>query len=48
MKVGTFHIASDKGIAFYYFRETEKAKSALPELKKFFHGYAEMFDCRIT
>ena len=48
MQVDTFHIAPDMGMAVYYFRETEQAKSALPELKKFFHGYAEMFDCRIT
>ena len=48
MKVDTFHIAPDMGIAVYCFRETEQAKSALPELKKFFHKHAEMFDCRIT
>jgi hypothetical protein len=47
-KVDTFHIAPDMGMAVYYFKETEQAKSALPELKKFFHGYAEMFDCKIT
>ena len=47
-KVDTFHIAPDMGMAVYYFKETEQAKFALPELKKFFHGYAEMFDCKIT
>ena len=47
-KVDTFHIAPDMGMAVYYFKETEQAKSALPELKKFFHGYAEMFECKIN
>ena len=48
IKVDTFHIAPDMGMAVYYFEDAEQAKAALPELKKFFQGYSEMFDCKIT
>ena len=45
-KVDTFHIAPDRGMAVYYFGTTDQAKTALPDLQKFFQGYAEMFDCQ--
>ena len=48
IKVDTFHIAPDQGMAVFFLQETEQAKSALPELRKFFQGYSEMFDCKIT
>ena len=47
-KVDTFHIAPDRGMAVYYFGTTDQAKTARPDLQKFFQGYGEMFDCRIT
>ena len=48
IKVDTFHIAPDLGMAVFFLKEAEDAKSALPELRKFFQGYSEMFDCKIT
>ena len=47
-KVDTFHIAPDLGMAVFFFQEAEQAKTTLPELRKFFQGYSEMFDCKIT
>ena len=47
-KVDAFHIAPDLGMAVFFFQEAEQAKSTLPELRKFFQGYSEMFDCKIT
>ena len=44
----TFHIAPDLGMAVFFFQEAEQAKNTLPELRKFFQGYSEMFDCKIT
>ena len=47
-KVDTFHISPDRGMAIYYLKTTEQAKAALPMLEKFFVGYSEMFNCKIT
>ena len=48
IKVDTFHIAPDLGMAVFFLQEAEQAKSALSELRKLFQGYSEMFDCKIT
>ena len=48
IKVDTFHIAPDLGMAVFFLQKAEQAKSALSELRKFFQGYSEMFDCKIT
>ena len=32
IKVDTFHIAPDRGMAIYYFRKTEHDRTALPQL----------------
>ena len=48
IKVDTFHIAPDLGMAVFFFQEPEQAKATLPELRNFFQGYSEMFDCKIT
>ena len=48
IKVDTFHIAPDKGMAIYFFKSSEQAKQSLPGLKEFFARYADMFECRIT
>ena len=48
IKVDTFHIAPDRGMAIYYLKTSEQAKAILPELEKFFSGYSKMFDCKIT
>ena len=42
------HIAPDLGMAVFFLREAEQAKFALSDLRKFFQGYSEMFDCKIT
>ena len=47
-KVDTFHISPDRGMAVYYVKNIEQAKAALPVLEKFFVGYSEMFNCKIT
>ena len=48
IKVDTFHIAPDRGMAIYYFKTSEQAKGTLPQLQKLFTNYSEMFDCKIT
>ena len=48
IKVDTFHIAPDLGMAVFFLREAEQAKFALSDLRKFFQGYSEVFDCKIT
>ena len=48
IKVDTFHISPDWGMAIYFIKTIEQAKAALPVLEKFFVGYSEMFNCKIT
>ena len=48
IKVDTFHIAPDRGMAIYYFRKAEHATVALPQLESSFNDYSTMFDCKIT
>ena len=48
IKVDTFHISPDRGMAIYFIKTIEQAKAALPVLEKFFVGYSEMFNCKIT
>ena len=48
IKVDTFHISPDRGMAIYYLRTSEQAKAALPALEKFFSDYSVMFNCKIT
>jgi len=48
IKVDTFHIAPDLGMVVFFLQEAEQAKSTLPELREFFQGYSQMFDCKIT
>ena len=38
IKVDTFHIAPDRGMAIYYFRKAEHATAALPQLENSFNG----------
>ena len=35
-------------MAIYSIKTIEQAKAALPVLEKFFVGYSEMFNCKIT
>lgn len=48
IKVDTFHISPDRGMAIYYFKQAEQATESLPELQNFFNEYAKMFECKIT
>ena len=48
IKVDTFHIAPDRGMAVFYLRTGEHAKAALPQLENSFIDYSKMFDCKIT
>ena len=48
IKVDTFHIAPDRGMAIYYFRKAEHATAALPQLENSFNDYSKMFDCKIA
>ena len=48
IKVDTFHISPDRGMAVSYLRTGEHAKAALPQLENSFIDYSKMFDCKIT
>ena len=47
IKVDTFHISPDRGMAIYYLKTTEQAKAALPVLEKFFVGTVKCSTARL-